>query len=464
MHHNFSLQQRLLTRTLGAVLVVWVATAAFVWYEAQHEVDELLDAHLAQSAALLVVQQNATPDDDEPLLDAPTLHKYAHRVAYQVFDENRLVMHSPNVGHLPMARHTEGFETIVREGGQSWRVFAAPGRSRDVQIYVAERIDSRDEILNAVLRGFLPPLTVALPLLLLGLWWNVRSGLQPLQRLRQALLSRDTQTLVPVILPHTPQEVQPLLAALNDLLQRLGRRMEAERRFTADAAHELRTPIAAIRAQAQVALSAAANDVVRHQALQDTLVGCDRASRLVEQLLTLARVEGPQSLSAEPFRVDQLLQHVMADLTPDALRRHQQLELIASESLSVQGQSTLWHILLRNLIDNALRYSPEGATVHIQARRGGDGQIEITVQDSGPGLSPEDLARLGERFFRVLGTSASGSGLGWSIVRHIAQLQQIEVELATSTDFGGLKVTLRHPSLSSAPLGARGLDGSPFRA
>ena len=130
----------------------------------------------------------------------------------------------------------------------------------------------------------------------------------------------------------------------------------------------------------------------------------------------------------------------------------------------MQGQSTLWHILLRNLIDNALRYSPEGATVHIQARRGGDGQIEITVQDSGPGLSPEDLARLGERFFRVLGTSASGSGLGWSIVRHIAQLQQIEVELATSTDFGGLKVTLRHPSLSSAPLGARGLDGSPFRA
>ena len=128
MPHKFSLQQRLLTRTLGGVLVVWVATAAFVGFEAKHEVDELLDAHLAQSAALLVVQQNATPDDDEPVMDAPTLHKYGHRVAYQVFDEDRLVMHSPNVAHTPMAQHNRGFETLTLADGKSWRVFAAPGR------------------------------------------------------------------------------------------------------------------------------------------------------------------------------------------------------------------------------------------------------------------------------------------------------------------------------------------------
>jgi len=443
---KFSLQQRLLTRTLGAVLVVWVSTAAFVGFEAQHEVDELLDAHLAQSAALLVVQQNATPDDDEPLLDAPTLHKYANRVAYQVFDEDRLVMHSPNVAHTPMALHTQGFETITLADGKAWRVFAAPGRSRDVQIYVAERVDSRDEILYAVLRGFLPPLTIALPLLLIGLWWNVRSGLQPLQRLRQVLLKRDTQALDPVSLSETPQEVQPLLDALNDLLQRLALRMQTERRFTADAAHELRTPIAAIRAQAQVAMSAASNDTVRQQALQDTLVGCDRASRVVEQLLTLARVEGPQDVASEPFRLDQLAQQILADLTPEALRRGQTLELLAPEPLLVNGQSTLWRILLRNLIDNALRYSPNGATVRIQAQRQGHDQVEVTVQDSGPGLSPEDLARLGERFFRVLGTSASGSGLGWSLVRHIAALQHIDVQTARSVDLGGLQVTLRYPT------------------
>ncbi len=443
MAHKFSLQQRLLTRTLGAVLVVWMGTAAFVGYEAKHEVDELLDAHLAQSAALLVVQQNATPDDDEPLLDAPTLHKYANRVAYQVFDEDRLVMHSPNVAHTPMAKHTQGFETLTLADGKSWRIFAAPGRSKDVQIYVAERVDSRDEILWAVLRGFLPPLTIALPLLLIGLWLNVRSGLQPLQRLRQALLKRDTQTLTPVSLSETPQEVQPMLDALNDLLQRLSQRMETERRFTADAAHELRTPIAAIRAQAQVALSSTTNDEVRQQAMQDTLLGCDRASRVVEQLLTLARVEGPQDVASEPFRLDQLAQQVLADLTPDALRRGQTLELLAPEPLQVNGQSTLWQILLRNLIDNAMRYSPDGAVVRINAQRLDPIHVQVIVQDSGGGLSSADMARLGERFFRVLGNQATGSGLGWSIVHHIAAVQQIDVQVGKSAELGGLQVTLR---------------------
>ena len=445
MSPNYSLQQRLLMRTLGAVLVVWIGTAAFVGYEAQHEIDELLDAHLAQSAALLVVQQNTTPDADEPLLDAPTLHKYANRVAYQVFHDGRLVMHSPNVAHQPMAEHTQGFMTITLADGQAWRVFAAPGRSRDVQIYVAERVDSRNEILYAVLLGFLPPLTIALPLLMMGLWWNVRAGLQPLQRLRQALMKRDTQTLVPVSLPDTPQEVQPLLDALNDLLQRLALRMATERRFTADAAHELRTPIAAIRAQAQVALGSGTDDKLRQLALQDTMRGCDRASRLVEQMLTLARVEDPQDLASEPLRLDQLAQQIMAECTPEALRRGQTLELLALEPLQVNGQSTLWRILLRNLIDNALRYSPDGATVRLHAQGLENGQVQITVQDSGPGLAPKDLARLGERFFRVLGTSATGSGLGWSIVRHIAALQHIEVQVGKSADLGGLLVSLRYP-------------------
>ena len=450
MKNSFSLQRRLLTHTLGAVLVVWMATAAFVWHEAQHEVDELLDGHLAQSAALLVVQQNAQPEVEELLLDAPTLHKYANRVAYQVFDEGRLVMHSPNVGHQPMAQHTQGFETVTREDGLAWRVFSTPGRHHDVHIYVAERVSSRDEILSAVLQGFLPPLTVALPLLLIVLWWNVHSGFQPLQRLRQVLLARDTQTLVPVSLLNTPREIQPMVDALNDLLHRLAGRMETERRFTSDAAHELRTPIAAIRAQAQVALGCDDNELTRHQALKDTLAGCDRVSHLVDQMLTLARVERPQDLTSEPFRLDQLLQQVMADLSPEALRRHQKLELVVAHNLQVRGQSTLWGILLRNLIDNALRYSPEGAMVKVHAHSLKEGDVEVTVQDNGPGLSEESLSRLGERFFRVLGTTSLGSGLGWSIVRHIAKLQNIDVQVSPSEVGNGLWVRLRWPHQDSA--------------
>ena len=445
MSKNYSLQQRLISRALTAVFVAWLATAGFVWFEARQEVDELLDAHLAQSAAVLVVLQNITPEDDEDLLNEPVLSKFADRVAYQVFDDGRLVMASSNVGNVPLSTRLEGFETVTREHGQKWRVYSEVGRDKDARIYVAERIESREEILRAVLRGFLPPLTIALPLLLIGLWWNVRSGLQPLQRLRQALLKRDTQTLTPVSLPETPQEVQPMLDALNDLLQRLAQRMETERRFTADAAHELRTPIAAIRAQAQVALSSTTDDQVRKQALQDTLLGCDRASRVVEQLLTLARVEGPQDVTSEPFRLDQLAQQVMADLTPEALRRGQTLELLAPEPLQVNGQSTLWQILLRNLIDNALRYSPDGAVVRIDAQRLDPSHVQVTVQDSGAGLSSADMARLGERFFRVLGNQATGSGLGWSIVRHIASLQQVEVQVGKSADLGGLQVILRYP-------------------
>lgn len=444
MPQKHSLQQRLLIRTLGGVLLVWIATAVFVWFEAQHELDELLDAHLTQSAALLVVQQNATPEDDEPLLDAPTLHKYAYRVAYQVFKEDRLVMHSPNIGHTPIAHHKEGFETLTLADGNLWRIFATPGHNHDVQIYVAEREASRDEILRAVMFSFLPPLTAALPLLLIGLWWNLRTGLQPLQRLRQALLKRDTKTFTPVSLPvDTPQELQPVLDALNNLLERLAQRMETEHRFTADAAHELRTPIAAIRTQAQVALTSDPNDQVHQQALHDTLLGCDRASRVVEQLLTLTRIEGPQDVTLEHFRLDQLAQQVMADLTPDALRRGQTLELDAPGAIEIKGQSTLWQILLRNLIDNALRYSPGGALVRIHAMRLDANHVQVTVEDSGAGLSSADMARLGERFFRVLGTEASGSGLGWSIVRHIASLQQVDVQVGKSTELGGLQITLR---------------------
>ncbi len=234
-----------------------------------------------------------------------------------------------------------------------------------------------------------------------------------------------------------------MIDALNDLLHRLAERMETERRFTSDAAHELRTPISAIRAQAQVALGCDDNELMRHQALQNTLVGCDRVAHLVDQMLTLARVERPQDLTSEPFRLDQLLQQVMADLSPEALRRFQKLELVVTDNLQVRGQSTLWGILLRNLIDNALRYSPEGAMVNVHAHSLNEGRVEVTVQDNGPGLSQEALSRLGERFFRVLGTRSLGSGLGWSIVQHIAKLQNIDVQVSVPKEGGGLLVRLR---------------------
>lgn len=439
-----SLQRRLLALVLGGVLAVWIAIAALTFFDVRHELDELLDGHLAQAAALLVVQQ-AGPfdDDDEEAPDAPLLHRYAPQVAFQVFHEGRLVRRSANAPVAPLVapeRHfREGF-TKVRLGGEPWRVFAAHGAERDVQVYVGERLRSRGAILFAVLRGTLWPLAVGLPVLALAVWWGVRRGLAPMQRLAQVLAVRAPQALEPVALDGAPAEMQAAVSALNGLFERIAALIDGERRFTADAAHELRTPIAAIRAQAQVAMGAA-DEAERRHALQSLLAGCDRATRLVEQLLALARVESTGAAAA-PQRPElgALARQVLAELAPAAAARGQVLALEAPQPVSVAADETLLAALLRNLVDNASRYAGAGAQLRVSVAA--DGPV-LTVQDSGPGLDEADRARLGERFFRVPGSSGSGSGLGWSIVRRIAELHHIGIALDRAPDLGGLRVTLR---------------------
>ncbi len=453
-----SLQGRLLALVLSLVLGLWLISAAVVWRDARQELDELLDAHLAQAAALLVAQQvhELEDEDDDRGIDAPSLHRYAPKVAFQVFHEGRLVLRSAQAPLTPMVadadlgehkarRHSrEGFSD-VRLDGQAWRVFSTRGAERDVQVHVGEQIDSRAAILRAVLRGALWPLLLALPLLALALWWAVRRGTRPLRELGQRLAERQPQDLQPVQLgADTPSEMAPLLEALNRLFERIAELLAAERRFTADAAHELRTPIAAIRTQAQVALGES-DDALRRHALQATLQGCDRATRLVDQLLTLARLEAGAQPAGTPVELRALAQRVLAELAPAALARGQDLTLEAPEPCPVNGNDTLLAVLLRNLADNALRYSPPGAQVLVRLAAG-DGRVRLTVADSGPGLAEADLARLGERFFRVLdaghSASQSGSGLGWSIVRRIAAAHGAGVRVARSPALGGLEVVV----------------------
>ncbi len=190
-------------------------------------------------------------------VDAPSLHRYAPKVTFQVWHEGRLALRSSNAPVEPMAPPGGGFHAGFRTldiDGKAWRVFAARGAERDVQVYVGEQVESRIAILRAVLRSTLWPVAAALPLLALALWWAVRQGMAPLRRLGRTLAARQPRALDPVALDGAPSEMAPMLAALNGLFARIGELMESERRFTADAAHELRTPIAAIRAQAQVAL------------------------------------------------------------------------------------------------------------------------------------------------------------------------------------------------------------------
>jgi two-component system sensor histidine kinase QseC len=447
-----SLQGRVLALVLGLLVLVWGTAAAWTWRDVRHELDELLDSHLAQAAALLVVQQAREFEDDEDhAVDAPSLHRYAPKVAFQVFHEGRLTMRSANAPAQPMAdpgtdRHgglRTGYST-VRIEGTAWRVFAASGAERDVQVFVGEQIDSRSAILRAVLRSTLAPLALALPLLALGAWWAVASGLAPLRRLRRALAERPPDALQPVVVDGAPAEMQPMVDALNGLLQRIGALMEAERRFTADAAHELRTPIAAIRTQAQVAL-AETDEASRRHALQATLAGCDRATRLVEQMLTLSRLEAGAAPARAPLDLAVLVRQEVAALAERALARQQDLALEADTACPAEGDATLLAVLVRNLVDNAIRYSPAGGRIRVGVAGGRGAPTRLTVEDAGPGLADADRRRLGERFFRVLGSGQAGSGLGWSIVRRIAAAQGARVEVDRSPELGGLRVRVELP-------------------
>lgn len=456
-----SLQRRLLLLVVGGMVVVWMATAVATWVDVRHELDELLDSHLAQAAALLVVQQvREMEDDDEDGrgLDTPTLHRYAPKAVFQVWHEGRLAMRSANAPLVPLAGDgralRSGFETLQIDG-TDWRVFAAQGAERDVQVFVGEQMTSRSDILWAVLRSTLWPMAVALPVLALAAGWAVHRGVAPLRRLGQTLARRDPRALQPVVVRDVPSEMVPMIDALNGLFGRIGALMESERRFTSDAAHELRTPISAIRTQAQVAL-AEADDGLRRHALLATLQGCDRAVRLVEQLLTLSRLESGDLPAAARVDLTALARRTLADLAPGALARGQDVSLDAEPGLSVQGSDVLLAVLLRNLVDNALRYAGDGARVQVSlAARGGS--VNLQVEDSGPGLADADMARLGERFFRVLGTGQDGSGLGWSIVRRIAQVHGALVAVQRSRALGGLSVSVRWPAAGSA--GAAGAHG-----
>jgi len=269
-------------------------------------------------------------------------------------------------------------------------------------------------------------------------WWAVYRGVAPIRRLGRALAERQALALQPVTLDGAPSEMMPMVDALNGLFARIGTLLESERRFTADAAHELRTPIAAIRMQAQVALGEA-DDVLRRHALQGTLDGCDRATRLVEQLLTLSRLEAAAMPDMAPVDLCALGQQVVGEAALKAFGKNQTLEFEAAEPCSLLGNETLLMVLVRNLVDNAVRYSPPAAQIKVAVRRQ-NGQLVLSVQDSGPGLDEADIERLGERFFRVPGSVESGSGLGWSITRRIADVHRLELRVERSAQLGGLAV------------------------
>jgi two-component system sensor histidine kinase QseC len=426
---------------MAVVLAVWATVAITAWFDARHELNELLDAHLAQSAALLVHQQGAEIEDDLELPETPLRYRYEQRVAFQIWSDNRLVLKSATAPRSPLSDRSEGFATRNIDGIR-WRVFTTSGEDSESRILIGERLDARDEVLWAITHNLLWPLAVALPLLGILIIFAVRTALRPLNDLSRKVAERQASSLESLPTANIPREVQPLVEELNALFARVQAALDNERRFTADAAHELRTPVAAIRAQAQVAMGATDDDERKHS-LQATLDGCDRATHLIEQLLTLARFETSASVSPEVVDLDELARGVVAELAPGAFAKQQRIEMNSAGPCRIESQPPLIGILLRNLVDNAVRYSPAGASIRVALRN--NEAPSIQVEDSGPGLSVDQQSQLGQRFFRVLGSGESGCGLGWSIVRRIAQAHNLEIITGRSEALGGFQVTVKWP-------------------
>ena len=282
-----------------------------------------------------------------------------------------------------------------------------------------------------------------LPALGLLVWFGVARGLRPLADLGWQVAQREPDRLETLNTDGVPEEARPLVASLNRLFGRVTRVLESERRFTADAAHELRTPLAALRTQAQVA-RAATGDAERRHALDNVFSGCDRATHLLQQLLTLARLEsGYLAGGKEKCNLHHVAKAVIAELAPMALTRQVEIELADAPAADIVGYPGLIAILLRNLIDNAVRYSSDGGTVRVEARVS-DGAASLSVSYEGPGISPTERSNVGQRFYRILGSGETGSGLGLSIVKHIVTRLGGTVK-ADNRPSGGAIVTVRLP-------------------
>ncbi|WP_395701806.1 sensor histidine kinase, partial [Aquabacterium sp.] len=328
--------------------------------------------------------------------------------------------------------------------GLRWRSFAIAAHDKVIQ--VAQPIAIREGLAaKAALRSVLPLAAVA-PLLAAALWWLVASALRPLSRMAGALREADVATLHPLPEDDLPDEVRPLVHSLNAMLERVAQAFDSQRAFVADAAHELRSPLTALKLQAQL-LKRAPDDASRAAALDALVNGVERATRLVEQLLTLARQEpGAAPAPASDLALLPLLRQVLADLHPQAQARGSGLSLQADEAddAKVRADAPALSVLVRNLVDNALRYAPAGGEVQVGVQRQG-GRVLLQVDDSGPGIPEPERERVFERFVR--GSSAaqdSGSGLGLAIVRSIAQRLGATVALADSP-LGGLRVTVSLP-------------------
>jgi two-component system, OmpR family, sensor kinase len=438
-----SIRRELLVWLLLGLALGVAAAAAGTYLRAREEANALFDHQLEEMVASLT---------DAPFAAASGAAGGGgagdDALVVQIWDRNGVQLYLSQPQRV-LPKHAQlGFTNVHTEDGD-WRVFSALAGNQVLQ--VAQPMHARRALAASMALHTIVPLLAMLPALGLLIWLIIAQGLKPLQRVAAAVARRSPAALEPLAERELPSEVQPLVRALNALLERLHEAMSAQRTFIADAAHELRTPLTAVHLQAQLA-ERAATDAERRAALADLKSGLERATRLSEQLLTLAREEpGVAEPPATPVDLHALARDVIRELAPLASAKSIDLGLIEQAvpwgRPIVSGDANALSTLVSNLIDNAVRYTPARGRVDVSAMREAD-RVALTVRDTGPGIPPSERTRVFDRFYRgahAESGSERGSGLGLAIVKRIAERHGAQIALGEGIDGGGLGVSVRFP-------------------
>lgn len=443
---RLSLRLRLILIFSLLALLTWSTASVVAWVMSRNTINEVFDTQQMLFAKRLATANLGDLLADESARSLPKTKKLVHHgkrgeqdddaLAFAIFDRDgkMLLNDGENGADFLFDGEREGFTDGERKGDDdSWRLVWLTSPDGRYRIVVGQEWDYRRDMALGMVTGQLVPWLATLPVLMLLIALMVGRELRPLRAVAAGLRRRAPDDATPLDARQVPTEVRPLVDALNALFARINALLVRERRFTSDAAHELRSPLAALRVQTEVVQLAGDDAPMREHALDNLTVGIDRATRLVDQLLTLSRLDSLSDLAElAPIDWNDLVTMTLAEQDRQA---HAEGVTLRYEHRGTppprQGETLLLSLLLRNLLDNAVRYTPQGGVVTVTLS-----ERSLTVEDDGPGVTAEHLARLGERFYRPPGQEQTGSGLGLSIVQRIAGLHGLQISFANRSAGG----------------------------
>lgn len=439
---TYSLRLRLGGLLLLLTLLTWGIASLFAWMQTTKSINELFDTQQMAFAKRLSVLPSGLEfpssaiKKTKKMLSGNRGKQDDDALAFAIFTPQgkRVLDDGENGRKIPFSDKKNGFrDGSLTDDNDRWRFVQLPSADGRYIIVVGQEWEYREDMGLTIITAQAVPWLVALPLMLLLFLWLLTRALTPLRLLARQLQRRNPAELTPLAPPVLPKEVSPMLDALNGLFLRIRDLRERESRFTSDAAHELRSPLAALKVQTEVMQIAGDDPATREHVTANLLTGIDRATRLVDQLLTLSRLESQsQPLESTELRWSAIINDAVAQTVPDAAA-HQVSVIpdITVPELTVRGEQLLLTVMLRNLLHNAIRYGKTGGTVQLTLTA-----QQLVIEDDGPGVSDEILARLGERFYRPPGQEKTGSGLGLSIVKRIAELHHMTIQFRRSPQGG----------------------------